>query len=202
MRQFSHVIATDLPYPTLAALNAACRAANRPFYAAAAHGAFGYVFADLLEHEFVVERASPNRRAADASPGAQTRETPTRVVVEVQAQERDGQRSKGGSVVEWVRKRETYSEIGAGAGAPEVGLHAQAVASARRRRQVSPLLACVRALWALEAEADAAAAHRRRRGERRRDRRPGGGATAPRGRRRRRRRRRWPRGCAPATPAR
>jgi ubiquitin-like 1-activating enzyme E1 A len=154
MSRFSHVIATDLPYPTLRLLNAACRAAARPFYAAAAHGAFGYVFADLLEHEFVVERASPNRRATDpqaaaAGGGALVRETPTRVVVEVRAQE-DAATAGRGNVVEKVRKREAYSELARGAGAPDVRLHGTAVASARRRRQVSPLLACVRALWALE----------------------------------------------------
>jgi ubiquitin-like 1-activating enzyme E1 A len=155
MRQFSHVIATDLPYPTLAALNAACRAAGRPFYAAAAHGAFGYVFADLLEHEFVVERASPNRRTAERAAGGRRWETATRRIVDVQIQEQDGQ--SGGrpaaAVVERVRKREAYSEIARGAGARNgVGLQGAAVANARKRRQVSPLLACVRALWALEAE--------------------------------------------------
>src|SRR5579871_4837336 len=54
------VIATDLDFPTIKTLNAASRINNRRFYAAGAHGLYGYIFADLIQHDYVVERGESN----------------------------------------------------------------------------------------------------------------------------------------------
>ena len=53
---FDCVIACDHDFPTISMINTAARFASRPFYAAGIHGFYGYVFADLVGHEFVVER--------------------------------------------------------------------------------------------------------------------------------------------------
>ena len=52
--QFDITIATELDLDSLIYINNACRTANRPFYAAASYGLYGYVFADLIKHTFVM----------------------------------------------------------------------------------------------------------------------------------------------------
>jgi ubiquitin-like 1-activating enzyme E1 A len=36
-----------------AALNAACRRLRKPFYAGGSYGLLGYIFCDLLRHEYI-----------------------------------------------------------------------------------------------------------------------------------------------------
>jgi len=130
---FSIVIGTDQTFAELQALNAACRLARVGFYGAATLGLYGYVFADLLTHDFVIERERSNV-AARVGP-----ETTTRSVTRSSTT-----RGDDGRLRELVAKRELYSPLALAATAP---LPAANTASRRRRLRVSPALSCVRALW-------------------------------------------------------
>jgi ubiquitin-like 1-activating enzyme E1 A len=57
---FDVIIATDLDFQTYTIINKACRMVNCPFYAAALHGFYGYVFVDLVSHDFAIEREKSN----------------------------------------------------------------------------------------------------------------------------------------------
>ncbi|KAJ5765626.1 DNA damage tolerance protein rad31 [Penicillium odoratum] len=135
--QFDITIATELDFNTNATINAACRLANRPFYAAGLHGFYGYVFADLISHDFVIEREKSN-----VSPV--TQETPTRSIVNVTTKTKDQKTDKK---IELVTKRETYSPLILANTSP---LPEEFTRLPRRRKQVTPLLSCLRALWEFE----------------------------------------------------
>lgn len=129
---FDIVIATDLDPETLNVINTATRLNNRAFYAAGSYGLYGFIFADLIEHDYVIERVRSNM------PTALGPETQTRSVVEV-SPKRDDDR------VELVTKRELYSTWFLASDA--AGLPREITQSARRRRAVTPALSCLRALW-------------------------------------------------------
>jgi len=128
---FDITIATDMDFPTCTTINAACRIANRPFYAAGLHGFYGYVFADLISHDFVIEREKSNV----ASP---PQETPTRSILNVTT------KRENEKVIEMVTKREVYSPLLLANTSP---LPEEFTRIPRKRRQVTPLLTCLRALW-------------------------------------------------------
>ncbi|KAJ5812499.1 SUMO activating enzyme [Penicillium riverlandense] len=96
--QFDVTIATDLDFMTYNSINTACRVAQKPFYAAGLHGFYGYVFADLITHDFVIERAKSN-----VPP--QQQETPTRSVVDITT------KKENDKTIELITKRETYSPL-------------------------------------------------------------------------------------------
>jgi ubiquitin-like 1-activating enzyme E1 A len=129
--KFDVTIATDLDFLTCTRVNAACHIANRRFYSAGLHGFYGYVFADLIEHEFVIEREKSNV----ASP---PQETPTRTIVDITTK-RENDR-----VIEMVTKREVYSPLLLANTSP---LPEDYTRIPRKRKQVTPLLSCLRALW-------------------------------------------------------
>lgn len=54
--QFDLVVACDLDLGEIIRINGACRKAKRAFYAAEIPGMSGYIFADLITHDFVIER--------------------------------------------------------------------------------------------------------------------------------------------------
>lgn len=135
--QFDITIATELDFNTNATINAACRLANRPFYAAGLHGLYGYVFADLISHDFVIEREKSNVPPA-------TQETPTRSIVKVTTKQKD---KKSDKTIELVTKRESYSPLILANTSP---LPEDFTRLPRRRKQVTPLLSCLRALWGFE----------------------------------------------------
>ncbi|RAL63360.1 hypothetical protein DID88_003783 [Monilinia fructigena] len=58
---FDIVIATDLDPESLNIINTATRINHKPFYAAGVHGFYGFIFSDLIQHEYVVERERSNR---------------------------------------------------------------------------------------------------------------------------------------------
>ncbi|KAF2457237.1 hypothetical protein BDY21DRAFT_345312 [Lineolata rhizophorae] len=131
------VIACDLPFATLCAIDAAARLAGTPFYAGGAHGMYGFVFADLgAAHDFVIERDRPN-----VATRVGTREGPTRTIVHV-ASKKDGDKVK-----EVVTKRETYCALLLANAAP---LPEAWRRNRRKLRTVTPLLTCLRALWEFE----------------------------------------------------
>lgn len=53
---FNLVVACDLGLSEIVRVNNFCRRAKKPFYSAEIPGMSGYVFADLIEHDFVTER--------------------------------------------------------------------------------------------------------------------------------------------------
>ena len=126
------VIATDLDFAAHAKINASCRLCNRPFYAAGTHGFYGFIFADLISHDYVIEREKSNR------PTALTAETVTRAIIGTST------KKENGKVIEMVTKREIYSPLLLANTSP---LPTEQTNLRRRKLQVSPLLTCLRALW-------------------------------------------------------
>ncbi|KAK3379815.1 hypothetical protein B0T24DRAFT_590344 [Lasiosphaeria ovina] len=134
---FDIVIATDLDAQTLNVINTATRLNNRAFYAASSHGMYGFIFADLIEHDFVIERTKSNL-ATSLGP-----ETKTRSIVAV-SPKKD---SSGGDdpKIELVTKRELYSTWLLASDVSK--LPDDILKSSRRRKVVTPVLSCLRALW-------------------------------------------------------
>lgn len=93
---------------------------------------YGYIFADLVEHNFVIEREKSNR-ATQTGP-----ESSTRSVKGVQV------KRENGKVVEMVTKQELYSPLMLAKDSP---LPPDISNNARRLKRVHPLLTCIRALW-------------------------------------------------------
>lgn len=132
---FNIVIATDVWDPrTLTIINTATRAKGTPFYAASSHGMYGYIFADLVEHRFVVERETSNRVTV---PGSQ--ESRTCRVVGVQRKKNDT-----GKNVEMVTFEELYSTFML---ADAAKLPEEIYKRRNRLKAVSPALPCFRALF-------------------------------------------------------
>ena len=129
------VIATDLDLTTLSTINAACRLSGKPFYASGTHGFYGFIFADLNQHHFAIEREKSNR------PTAIGPETPTRNVVATSTKRQDGK------VIEMVTKQEIYTPLPLANTSPLPEDHRN---SRRRKLQVPPLLSCLRAIWEFE----------------------------------------------------
>ena len=129
--QFDITIATELDFTTYTMINAACRLANRPFYAAGLHGFYGFVFSDLISHDFAIEREKSNAPSV-------TQETPTRSILNIAT------KVENEKVIEMVTKREVYSPFLLANTSP---LPEDLTRLPRRRRQVTPLLTCLRALW-------------------------------------------------------
>lgn len=134
--EFHIVIATDLNPTTLAFINTATRLHSRQFYAAGTHGYYGYIFCDLIEHDFVLERDKGN---VSAKVGAETR---TRFITDVKT------RKEGDKTVELVAKRELYSTWDLAS--ETSALPAEYLESPRRLKAVTAVLSCLRALWAFE----------------------------------------------------
>ncbi|KAI2639902.1 hypothetical protein GGS26DRAFT_580490 [Hypomontagnella submonticulosa] len=133
---FDIVIATDLSPTLLAFINTATRLHNRQFYAAGTYGFYGYIFCDLIEHDYVLQRDKSN------VPTAIGPETRTRSIIKVETQK------EGGKTIEKVQKRELYSTWDL---ASETSLlPPEYLRSKRRLKAVTPALSCLRALWAFQ----------------------------------------------------
>jgi ubiquitin-like 1-activating enzyme E1 A len=130
---FNIVIATDLQPETLNIINTATRINHKPFYAAGVHGFYGFIFSDLIQHEYVVEREKSNRATLLQA------ETQTRSVVDVKT------KKENGKTIELVTKRELYSTWYLASDA--ASLPAEYLKSKRRLKAVTPILSCLRALW-------------------------------------------------------
>ncbi|KAF1915532.1 hypothetical protein BDU57DRAFT_451855 [Ampelomyces quisqualis] len=129
---FNVIIGTDLEFLQLASLNAGARVAQKAFYAGASHGMYGYIFADLIDHSFVIERETSNI-ATQTGP-----ESTTRRVTDIQTKREDGK------AIELVTKQEIYSPLMLVKDSP---LPPEIATNNKRRMKVHPLLTCVRALW-------------------------------------------------------
>ena len=130
---YSLVIATDLPLTVLTTINIACRLQGKPFYASSSFGLYGFIFADLVQHTFVISREKSN---VETKLGPQT---PTQSIINVTTS-----RGSDGKTTEQVTKLETYTPINLANTSPLTPWH---LASRRRKFMVSPILACIRALW-------------------------------------------------------
>jgi ubiquitin-like 1-activating enzyme E1 A len=126
------IIACDHDLMTLSGINAAARVASRPFYAAGIHGFYGYIFADLVGHEFVVEREKSN------VPTKIQTETLTRAVVSVTTK-----KENNGKTTEIVKKQEMYCPLLI---ANSSALPADVLGNRRKMKAVPALLPCLRAL--------------------------------------------------------
>ncbi|KZM19513.1 E1 ubiquitin-activating enzyme [Ascochyta rabiei] len=135
---FDVIIATDLDFNSTNTLNLCARLANRPFYAGASHGLYGYIFADLIKHKFVVEREVSNK-TTQVGP-----ESSTRSVLETSS------KKENGKSLETVTKQEIYSPIMAIKDSP---LPPEIAGNHRKLKKVHPLLTCVRALWEYQFQA-------------------------------------------------
>ncbi|KAI1490066.1 hypothetical protein F5X96DRAFT_575698 [Biscogniauxia mediterranea] len=133
---FDIVIATDLNPTLLAFINTATRLHNRQFYAAGTHGLYGYIFCDLIEHDYVLRRQKGN---VTTTVGEESR---TRRVLEVKVQE------EGDKTVELVSKRDLYSTWDLVSETSH--LPPEYLKSKRRLKAVTPALSCLRALWSFQ----------------------------------------------------
>lgn len=133
---FDIIIATDLNPTTLAFINTATRLHSRQFYATGTHGLYGYIFSDLIEHDYVLQRDKAN------IPTKIGEETRSRSVIDVKEKE------EGGKKIEMVTKRELYSTWDL---ASETSmLPAEYRGSKRRLKTVTPALSCLRTLWGFQ----------------------------------------------------
>ena len=135
---FTLVIATDMSLSDYSTINAACRVQQRPFYAAATHGMYGYVFVDLISHDYVISRDKSNKPTQFGA------ESATRSILGATT-------SKGsdGKVTELVTKREIYTPIILANTSPLPDYH---LSSRRRKANVTPILSCLRALWEYQSQ--------------------------------------------------
>ncbi|KAF2226530.1 hypothetical protein BDZ85DRAFT_211469 [Elsinoe ampelina] len=132
---FDVVVASDMPFFMLSMVNAGTRVANTKFYSCGTHGLYGFVFADLIQHEYIIEREQSNRATALSA------ESTTRDVVGVNTKKENGKN------IEMVTKRETYTPLMLANSSP---LPDDYIRNRRRMKGVSPLLPAFRALWDFE----------------------------------------------------
>ncbi|KAI9851413.1 MAG: hypothetical protein M1838_003764 [Thelocarpon superellum] len=129
---FDVIIATDLDLVSFERINESARLCARPFYAAGSHGFYGYVFADLITHDFVIEREKSN------VPTVLRPESATRSIIA------SSTKKENGKTIEMVTKREQYTPLRLANAAP---LPSEYLHNRRRLRQVPPLLTGIKALW-------------------------------------------------------
>ncbi|KAF4503890.1 hypothetical protein G6O67_008826 [Ophiocordyceps sinensis] len=127
------VIATDLDPDTFNIINTATRINGKAFYAAGTHGMYGFIFSDLIEHDFVIERVAGNVATGPAQ------ETRTRSILHVKT------KVDNAKTVEFVTKRELYSTWFLASDLAM--LPDEYIKSKRRLKNVTPTLPCLRALW-------------------------------------------------------
>jgi ubiquitin-like 1-activating enzyme E1 A len=130
---FDIIIATDLDPDSFNLINTATRLNGKAFYAAGTHGMYGFIFSDLIEHDYVIERDVGNV-ATNLK-----QETRTRSIVDVKT------KKEGPKVIESVTKRELYSTWFLASDV--ASLPEEYTKSKRRLKSVTPTLSCLRALW-------------------------------------------------------
>lgn len=130
---FDVIICTDLGPDLINAINMATRLNRKSFYAAGVHGFYGFIFTDLIQHDFVVERERSNKATVTGS------ETRTRSVIDVK------EKTENGKNYELVTKREIYSTWLTAS--QKAGLSAEFMKRKNRLRAVTPILSCLKALW-------------------------------------------------------
>ncbi|KAK5015389.1 E1 ubiquitin-activating protein aos1 [Cryomyces antarcticus] len=132
---FDLTFACDLDFATMSLINAKTRLVNRAFYAAGTHGLYGFAFADLINHDYILKRIVAN------IPTALGPESTTRAVVAATTVK------ESGANFELATKRELYSPLVLANSSP---LPARYTTNRRLLRKVTPLLSCLRAVWDFE----------------------------------------------------
>ena len=135
---FDITIATGIPFEALQQINMYCRNFNRKFYAADTHGMFGYIFSDLVMHQFVIEKEQSNKPTMPNSI-----ETGTRSVLSVT------QKTENNKRMETVTKSELFTPLLLANSSP---LAADLTRTANKKRKITPLLSCLRALFDFQRE--------------------------------------------------
>ena len=137
-QNFDITIATGLILDVVGNINMACRMYGRKFYAGDTYGMYGYVFADLTIHNFIIEREERNKttKVGDI-------ESPTKSVFAVEPR-KDGDKRK-----ELITYQETYSPLQLANLSP---LPSSTRNTRRRRMKVTPLLSCLRALFDFQSQ--------------------------------------------------
>ncbi|KAF3919174.1 hypothetical protein AA313_de0200479 [Arthrobotrys entomopaga] len=130
-KQFSTVIVTEAGLGTMISINDACREAGVAFYAGACYGLYGYCFADLIQHQFVIERDKPN---IETKIGSETR---TRKIVSATTK-----KEAGGVFKEFVTKEETYSPL-----SQVIKSQINKSWRLKKKKGVSAVLPAIFALW-------------------------------------------------------
>jgi len=131
---FHIVIATGQPFEMASTINMSCRMFNVKFYAADVHGMYGYVFSDLIMHQFLVERDIQGN--IPTRPGIA--ETSTRMIMGVET------KKENNKTKESVTKQEMYCPLLLANSSP---LPPEATRSRRSKMRVPPLLSCLRGLF-------------------------------------------------------
>ncbi|KIV77807.1 hypothetical protein PV11_09587 [Exophiala sideris] len=139
-QSFDIVIATGLMQEIITTINLACRTFGRKFYAADTHGMYGYIFADLLVHQYVVEKPQSNKPAKVGD-----METSTRGVIGVDT------KRESDKVMDLVTYQETYSLFQLANLSP---LPSRIRNTRRSLMRVTPLLSCLRALFDFQSQTE------------------------------------------------
>lgn len=141
--QFDVVVTSGVPFDEMTRINAAVRDAGHAFYATGLFGWMGYIFADLVEHTFTVERPRPN------APTKLGRVSLTREVLDAHVDSANNER---------LQIREVYAPLHI-AVENAVKLPFASTLKPRARARVTPYLPALLASWetATLATADVAA---------------------------------------------
>jgi ubiquitin-like 1-activating enzyme E1 A len=134
---FNVTIVTGQHIDIASNINASCRLYGRKFYSADTHGMYGYIFADLISHQFVIEREKANLQTKVG----RVHDSSTTSIVSV-TEKRDNNK-----VIEVVVQSEEYSLFILANSSP---LPPAIAKNRRSRMRVKPLLSCWRALFDFE----------------------------------------------------
>lgn len=129
-KTFDIVIATELDLDTMLSVNAACRECGRRLYAAATYGLYGFIFADLIEHTFIVKRTKSNMKTEAKQ------ETKTRSIIGTRTTK------EGETTFEFVTKRESYVPL-----SDAVLSKINSDWPLRKKKNVPAVLPGIKALW-------------------------------------------------------
>lgn len=135
---FDITIATGLIMDVFCNINLSCRTYGRKFYAADTHGTYGFIFADLLIHDFIVVKPRSNKPTKIGD-----METPTRGAIAIDS------RTETDGIKDTITYQETYSPFPLANLSP---LPSRARNTRRSRMRVTPLLSCLRALFDFQAQ--------------------------------------------------
>jgi len=116
-------------------VNKATRKWGVRFYAAATYGLYGFIFADLVRHQFVLKRVKANRLTQCG------KETRTRSVISTT------ETKEGDTNYEFVTKEEIYCTL-----SEAVGSHLDKSWRPKKRHQVGSTLPGIAALWKFQQE--------------------------------------------------
>lgn len=139
-QSFDITIATDQLMDILISVNMSCRMFNRKFYAANTYGMYGFVFADLILHDYIVEKPRSNRPAKVGD-----MDSATNCVTGIMS------KKENDTTIDIITHQETYSPLQLVNLSP---LSAKIRNTRRSRMRVTPLLSCLRALFDFQTQAN------------------------------------------------